>query len=110
MHPYVKYQDMYDGDVVDETRHFVATDRSMKPITARGGSQLYTRGVTQSTQRSWTTGTKRQRGRADADRLSMARRTAKTSLGVAALGLQEMRQHVVHRSSGREITDHALQI
>ena len=91
-------------------RHFVAADHSMKPITARGGSQLYTRGVTQSTQRSWTTGTKRQRGRAGADRLSMARRTAKTSLGVAALGLQEMRQHVLHRSSGREITDHALQI
>ena len=63
MHPYVKYQDMYDSDVVDETRHFVAKDNSMKPITARGASQLNTRGVTQSTQRSWTTGTKRQRGR-----------------------------------------------
>jgi hypothetical protein len=59
MHPYVKHQNMYDGYVVDETRHFVATDHSMKPIIARGGSQQYTCGVTQSTQRSSTTGTKR---------------------------------------------------
>ena len=45
MYPYIKYQYMYDGDVVNGTRDFVAADHSRKPITARGGSQQYTRGV-----------------------------------------------------------------
>ena len=45
MYPYIKYQYMYDGDVANGTRDFVAADHSRKPITARGGSQQYTRGV-----------------------------------------------------------------
>ena len=45
MYPYIKYQYMYDGDVFNGTRDFAAADHSRKPITARGGSQQYTRGV-----------------------------------------------------------------